>query len=93
MLSVHLCITSVHLRNCLTTPTPCYFKIVMAALVQYGSSGEEEEEDVKEETETLTATSLNYNDSSKVLSSLKERISINSTPSVPNKVSDIMGIK
>lgn len=57
----------------------------MAALVEYGSSGEEEEEDVKEETETLTATSLNYNDSSKVLSSLKERISINSTPSVPNK--------
>ena len=51
-----------------------------ASLVDYaGSSGEDEGEEESH-------TKVDYLESSKVLSSLKNRILIDSTPAVPNKV-------
>lgn len=50
---------------------------VAAGIVNYGSSsGEEEEEEAQ----------VDYSESSNVISSLKEKFSMNSTPAVPNKV-------
>lgn len=46
-------------------------------LVEYGSSGEGSDEDAPE---------INYEESAKVLSSLKDKFSMNSTPAVRNKV-------
>ena len=55
----------------------CFFKLKMATLVEYGSSGEGSDEDAPE---------INYEESAKVLSSLKDKFSMNSTPAVRNKV-------
>ena len=54
----------------------------MASLVaaSYNSSGEEEEE------EDTPATTVDYEESAKLLSSLKERFPLDSAPAVPNRV-------
>lgn len=52
-------------------------------LVEYGSSGEGSEED---------APDINYEESSKVLSSLREKFSMNITPSVRNKARKCVGL-
>ena len=56
----------------------------MAALVaDYNSSGEEEEEAEK----TAEVPSVDYEESSKVISRLREQFPLDSAPVVPNKVS------
>lgn len=58
--------------------------VIMAALVaDYNSSGEEEEEVER----TAEVPSVDYEESSKVISSLRERFPLDSAPVVPNKVS------
>ena len=55
----------------------------MAMLVDYASSGEEDGEN---ELQTDSSAAIDYNDSSKVLSELKGKYSLDSAPGVPNKV-------
>lgn len=54
------------------------------ALVEYGSSGEEEE--IEENENGQDKPQIDYSESSDVLTSLRERFSMNSAPIVPNKV-------
>ena len=53
-------------------------------LVEYGSSGEEEE--IEENENGQDKPQIDYSESSDVLASLRERFSMNSAPTVPNKV-------
>lgn len=60
------------------------------ALVEYGSSGEEDE--IEEKENGQDKPQVDYSESSDVLASLRERFSMNSAPVVPNKVSMNVGI-
>ena len=66
-----------------------HLKIVMAAASLVAYAGSSDEDEVGEGAEPSTPTKIDYTKSSKILSSLKDRVSIDSTPSVPNKVGGV----
>ena len=55
----------------------------MALLVDYDSSGEDDD---AKELKSDNSVTIDYNDSSKVFSELKGKYSLDSAPGVPNKV-------